>query len=302
MKMRMRTVQKIGERKTEKFGTFEFYLDEEGDKVKLVCKNEWRETETTYVGKVQGKNCMSISKMDIRLDGRILHYVALPDSVYNAFQYAKTDFNYKNIYLVYSGESAETGISWYSLSTGVPRDVWRKIANHFLKFEKDEEEALYGELSGWLTAHPKEVEKILGVKEELTLDYRIKEAEKRREEEKKKEMELLKTLSEIEEAFEYAEYPDPRIESPDEAVQFQPGYEKMRVEGEEIQHPIHPENIYGGGEWWVIHNEWIWHIKNNGHDGDCWSLNNVNTGGAGAIGRRIPYSEGVAEKIRGLKK
>lgn len=38
---------------------------------------------------------------------------------------------------------------------------------------------------------------------------------------------LLKTLSEIEEAFNGAEKPDPRIESPDEAVQFQPGYEKM---------------------------------------------------------------------------
>ncbi len=296
-------MQKIGEKDT-KYGVFEFYMKEDSDELKLVCKFGSKETERAYIGKVQGKNCMSIADMEIRstIDGKIIHYIALPGSVYNTYNSAKADFNLKNIYLVYSGESAETGVSWYSLSTGVPRDIWKKIANHFLKFEKDEEEALYGELKGWLTAHPTEVEKILGVKEELTLDYRIKEAEKRREEEKKKEMELLKTLSEIEEVFNGAEKPDPRIESPDEAVQFQPGYEKMRVEGEEIQHPIHPENIYGGGEWWVIHNEWIWHIKNNGHDGDCWSLNNVNTGGAGAIGRRIPYSEGVAEKIRGLKK
>jgi hypothetical protein len=299
----MRTVQKIGERKTEKFGTFEFYLDEEGDKVKLVCKNEWRETETTYVGKVQGKNCMSIADMNLisSIDGKIIHYIELPSSVYNAFQYAKSNFSFRNICLHYAGQSAETGIKWYSLSAEVPREMWRKIAKYFSKFDRDEEDALYGELMGWLTANPKEVEKILGVKEELTLDYRIKEAEKRRKDEKKKEIELLKTLSEIKEAFNGAEKPDPRIESPDEAVQFQPGYEKMRVNGEEIQHPITPENIYGGGKWWVIQKEWIWYIKNNGHDGDCWSLNNVNTGGAGAIGVRVPYFDELANKIRKLK-
>lgn len=299
--MRMRTMQKIGEKKTEKFGTFEFYLDEEGGKVKLVCKNEWRETETTYVGKVQGKNCMSISKMDIRLDGRILHYVALPDSVYDAFQYAKSNFAFRNICLHYAGQSAETGIKWYSLSAEVPREMWRKIAKYFSKFDRDEEDALYGELMGWLTAQPAVVEKILNVQEEFTLTYRTEQAKKRSEEEEKKARELQEKLNNIERDFEYAEYPDPKKEAPEEASKFQPGYEKMRVEGE-IQHPTHQENIYGGGEWWVIQKEWIWHIKNNGSDGDCWSLNNVSTGGAGAIGRRIPYSEEIADKIRGFKK
>lgn len=295
-------MQKIGEKDT-KFGTFEFFLDEDLNELKLICKLGSKETGRTYIGKVQGKNCMSIADMNLisSIDGKIIHYIELPNSVYNAFQAAKSNFALKNIYLIHAGESAETGISWYSLSTGVPRDVWRKISSHFLKFEKDEEDVLYGELRGWLTAHPKEVEKILGVREELTLDYRIKEAEKRRKDEKKKEMELLKTLSEIEEAFNGAEKPDPRIESPDEAVQFQPGYEKMRVNGEEIQHPITPENIYGGGKWWVIQENWIWYIHNNGHDGDNWSWNNVNTGGAGAVGVRVPYFDELANKIRKLK-
>lgn len=39
---------------------------------------------------------------------------------------------------------------------------------------------------------------------------------------------------------------------------------------------------------------------NNGRDGDNWSRNNVTTGGAGAIGWRIPYDEAVACELREL--
>jgi hypothetical protein len=59
---------------------------------------------------------------------------------------------------------------------------------------------------------------------------------------------------------------------------------------------------YGGGEWFVIaeDKEWIWHVLNNGGDGDDWSQNNIATGGAGAIGRRVPYSEPLEQQIRDL--
>jgi hypothetical protein len=57
---------------------------------------------------------------------------------------------------------------------------------------------------------------------------------------------------------------------------------------------------YGGGQWFVIEEESIWHVLNNGHDGDDWSRNNVSTGGAGAIGRRLPYSKGLEQQIRDL--
>jgi hypothetical protein len=57
-------------------------------------------------------------------------------------------------------------------------------------------------------------------------------------------------------------------------------------------------NIYGGGERFVIDNTYIWYIQNNGADGDNWELNNVSTGGAGAIGWRVPYDEELAENIR----
>lgn len=190
-----------------------------------------------------------------------------------------------NIYLQYAGRCSETGMEYYRLSEIVPRETWRKIAEHFERFGWDEED---GELYGWLTAQPEAVEKILNVREELTLAYRRREAKKRKEEKEKKAKELQEKIDEIGMAFENAEYPNPG--------------NKMRVEGEEIQHPTNPKNAWGGGEWWVIQESWIWYVRNNGFDGDDWGRNNIETGGAGAIGVRVPFSGELAAQIRSLKK
>lgn len=295
-------MEKIGEKITEQFGTFEFFLDEDGDPVKLICVLGDKTAETTYIGKIQGHNAMKIESMDVKQNGKVMMFIGLPDAVYNAFQTAKTNFSFKNICLQYVAVSAENGIKFYRLSAEVQRETWKKIAKYFMKFDRDEEEGMDGELYGWLTAQPEAVEKILNVKEELTLSYRREQARKRREEEDKKEKEIQAKLDEIEKGFANAEYPDPTKEAPEEAAKFQHGYEKMRVEGEKIQHPKRHENIYGGGQWWIIQKDWIWEIHNNGMDGDDWSRNNVNTGGAGAIGVRVPYNEKLAEMIKKLLK
>lgn len=60
------------------------------------------------------------------------------------------------------------------------------------------------------------------------------------------------------------------------------------------------QNIYGGGDWFVIGPEWIWYCCNNGADGDDWSRNNVHTGGAGAIGWRVAHTAELANDIREL--
>jgi len=293
-------MQKIGEKNT-KYGVFEFFLKEE-DQVKLVCSHDGKTVETTYCGKIQGHNAMNIEKLDVKENGKTMLFIGLPDEVYNAFQNAKTNFALKNIHLTYAGRSAETGITWYSLSAEVPRDVWRKISKYFEKFYPDEEDAFDGELRGWLTAQPEVVEKILNVREELTLEYRREQAKKRKEKKEKRVKELQEKIDNIKKAFENAEYPDPKKEAPEEAAQYQTGCEKIRVEGEKIQNPLNPENPWGGGEWWVIQPEWIWYVRNNGFDGDNWSVNNVQTGGAGAIGVRVPFSEELAAQIRSLKK
>jgi hypothetical protein len=63
---------------------------------------------------------------------------------------------------------------------------------------------------------------------------------------------------------------------------------------------IDSQTIYGGGEWFVVGAVWIWYCANNGHDGDDWSQNNVRTGGAGAIGWRLPRTDELANRLREL--
>jgi len=70
--------------------------------------------------------------------------------------------------------------------------------------------------------------------------------------------------------------------------------EGLRPEGT-VYHDT--QTIYGGGDWFVVGPEYIWYVKNNGADGDNWGNNNVLTGGAGAIGYKVPYSKELAEAI-----
>jgi peroxiredoxin family protein len=79
------------------------------------------------------------------------------------------------------------------------------------------------------------------------------------------------------------------------------------LNGEEIESPSSSDaqlRIYGGSKWITIEEgkKRIWSVTNNGGDGDCWAWNNVVTGGAGGIGRVIPYNEYIANKIRNTKK
>jgi hypothetical protein len=60
------------------------------------------------------------------------------------------------------------------------------------------------------------------------------------------------------------------------------------------------QNIYGGGDWFVVGQKYIWYVQNNGMDGDNWSRNNVATGGAGGIGHRIEFDQAIADELRRL--
>lgn len=70
-------------------------------------------------------------------------------------------------------------------------------------------------------------------------------------------------------------------------------------EGEKL---LDTGNVYGGGDWFVIGEDRIWYVENNGMDGDNWALNNVRTGGAGAIGWHIPFDEQMAGCLRQMAK
>jgi hypothetical protein len=49
------------------------------------------------------------------------------------------------------------------------------------------------------------------------------------------------------------------------------------------------------------HSRSIWVVRNNGHDGDAWGGNNVRTGGAGAIGHRLPWSAELEAQVRAAR-
>ncbi|MCL2140329.1 MAG: hypothetical protein FWH42_01425 [Dehalococcoidia bacterium] len=49
-------------------------------------------------------------------------------------------------------------------------------------------------------------------------------------------------------------------------------------------------NVYGGGMWIIDDGKNYYFVKNNGADGDDWSLNTIQTAGAGAYGWKVPHS------------
>lgn len=61
--------------------------------------------------------------------------------------------------------------------------------------------------------------------------------------------------------------------------------------GTRHDHPLHPQDLYGGGCWFVVEEEGCWFVRNNGMDGDNWALNNVRTQGAGAMGWYLPDAD-----------
>lgn len=72
----------------------------------------------------------------------------------------------------------------------------------------------------------------------------------------------------------------------------------VELEGSRIDFPFDPQNIYGGGRWFVRTESHIWAVVNNGHDGDFWAINNVRTGGAGAVGKRVPDSAELWDRVQ----
>lgn len=212
----------------------------------------------------------------------------------------------EDIHLVFAEKSWETGISYYELSARTSYEDWKKIAPCFTfingkseEWEEDEVEDLYG----WYTKTPQKVEKILHVKPEWTLEEQEKRAKIRQEKRAAEKKAFTEKMQKINSFFEDAEYPDPKKEQPENAEKYMPGFEKMDIEGERINDPTSDPHleIYGGGHWFIIEDEkYIWKIKNNGGDGDNWAWNNVNTGGAGAIGHRVPYNQELADLLRSL--
>ena len=75
-----------------------------------------------------------------------------------------------------------------------------------------------------------------------------------------------------------------------------PEYHENNAKGGTVL--LDSRTAYGGGAWFVITDEAIWYVLNNGADGDDWGRNNVRTGGAGAIGWKIPLNKELATELQ----
>lgn len=196
----------------------------------------------------------------------------------------------RNVHLKFYDKSWSSGLEYYRLSVRLEPEKWEKVKDCFMYLDydrdEDEQDTLYGNpLRGWLTTIPEEVEKRLGVREELTLKHREKV---RRELQRKRNDERDRTI-----------YLRKSIEGFFDSKGVMPDHVRMKdIQGEVLEPSGFRWNVYGGGHRFIINDGECWFIRNNGRDGDDWSLNNVQTGGAGAMGWRVPFDEGLASMIR----
>ena len=186
------------------------------------------------------------------------------------------------------------GCGLYALTDRISKEEWCKVSKYFSYYHgdsgEDEDEDIMIEMydiRGWCTRSVTEVEKILNITGERTVEAQEEKSKIVKEEARKIRERKDALLYQIDTRFKDAEYP-----------QSEKG---IRVDGDRIENPDYKMDIYGGGQWWMIQKEYIWKIQNNGHDGDDWGRNNVATGGAGAIGHRVPYDENLESLLRKLE-
>lgn len=188
----------------------------------------------------------------------------------------------------------------YALTATLPPQIWAKV-KHLMQYVRSDEDMEGGcdfggeNYKGWTIASGAD-QLLIEIAEKTatpaqreivkTILTEKEEAKKASEIRKQEKQQKKNTVDAVILAFEHAEYPEG----------------KFNPDGEIIEDPFYPLDIYGGGRFFIIGKEDIWLVKNNGHDGDDWGRNNIETGGAGGIGTKIKYNAEIAEKIRTLVK
>lgn len=204
--------------------------------------------------------------------------------------------------LYHEGTNYSDGMDLYSLTAKVPRDVWFKISDLFFKVDGESEVDMMHEIRyGYYTTQPAKVQDILlkeaervATDEERKIAEQIieknKKIEKVSNEERKIKTQIERIASKITDYFKKnGKYPQTK--------------DKIELNGDWIENPIDPPDVYGGGSWFVVdeNTKELWYVENNGADGDDWSRNNVRTGGAGAIGRVMKWNEDIVKNIKKIR-
>ena len=180
----------------------------------------------------------------------------------------------------------------FVLAVRVPREVWEDVSRFAYRGTSEE-----GEDEGvWQFSDPAKVSTILRANAEKTATEQDRDAAARllarRAAERKhaaaakaSRIERDARCVEIDSAFASAETP---------SGSFSPI-------GELVEDPRYRPNAGGGGHWWIVgQGDEIWSVTGNGGDGDDWRRNNIITGGAGAVGRRIVFDASLASLIHSV--
>jgi len=190
----------------------------------------------------------------------------------------------ENLHLVPAGMTEDFGTA-YRLTARLERTEWAKIASHMLYVTTDDAMGMDADDHnlGWVTFYPQAVEEALGITGDRTVAARREAAKQRREDPiLTHKHEITRRVKEI--AHEIRETGERPGGTNDPA-------------GDRL---FDTQDVYGGGDWFVVGPEYLWYIQNNGMDGDNWGLNNVRTGGAGAIGYRVPTTSLMTAELRRL--
>ena len=248
-------------------------------------KGSWpHQTESKFA------NAIAIPGAGIMKDGKPITHLSVPPEVIREI---KSEFNKKNADILKESLYLKKTKHGYEITNRLNSNDWSKVSKHMERhgvydpYSDDEDDMKY--IWRVKPGHEEDVEKALDIlphNRRSVREPQVEAAHKVYVQNQERIKEITKSLD--------THFDPKKAEFPGQS------------EGKDI--PI-PEgetygdfNIYGGGEKWVITNDAIWHLRNNGADGDDWSYNNIKTGGAGAIGRKWPKTEEGVKVIRELMK
>lgn len=245
------------------------------------------------------KNPDKLLKLGERKDKSIVMW-------YSEYQ-AKIDYekyleDIKNIHVVKHEVFGNLGNSvYYALSNRVSKKAWNIIKDYFYYADasKFHDELWTPNFKGYAIKADKveELEDLLEIPQNLRYKALKEEHEKRLAEEKKEKEKIEELKKHLEKLFDVS----CAVPIPPELLN-EWRANPIVLEGERIDNPFNKPNIYGGGQWFIIQDEYIWRVYNNGHDGDDWSVNFVRTGGAGAYAHRFKKNEERLSILRELEK
>lgn len=214
------------------------------------------------------------------------------------------------------------GVFGYRIGERIPQEVWELIKEsssfHDGKEEDQEvaeDQGFYNQtermLKGWYYT-PKAITILLNsgyrvsykgkeISKEENLENVFAEVKELEMREEQRRLEANKIRQDLDKEFGFF-FRRSEVMSKEEVEQ-----EGLETEKNQILLPcidIEGFDIYGGGMFLLIKNDFLYFIKNNGMDGDNWALNNYKTGGAGAIASKLPLTEEVKawlDKVRKFK-